>query len=209
MMTDYFDLMIGDLDGQVGDPCAYENIAGDGCGAIKADADTYRVVYFAFGFEAINNSVDRDTMMSRVMLWFDTTPPTISITSPTNGQMFSTSTITVTGNASDNIALSKVELKVNSGSWQTATGTTSWNKSTTIAPGSNTIYVRAIDASENTNEKSITVTYNPPTFDTGSGIYPTKHLRSPQWHDHTESRYSCNQNLHLLACRNWRACGIR
>ena len=45
------------------------NYAGDGCGAIKADTGTYKVVYFAFGFEAINNAADRNTVMDRVMGW--------------------------------------------------------------------------------------------------------------------------------------------
>ena len=45
------------------------NYAGDGCGAIKADTGTYRTVYFAFGFEAINNTADRNTVMERVVSW--------------------------------------------------------------------------------------------------------------------------------------------
>ncbi|UYZ39565.1 MAG: PKD domain-containing protein [Candidatus Methanospirare jalkutatii] len=93
----------------------------------------------------------------------DTTPPTISIISPTDGQVFTTATITVSGTVSDNIDLSKVEVKVGSGSWQTATisGTT-WSKQVTLAPGPNTIYARAIDEAGNTNEISVTVTYNRP-----------------------------------------------
>jgi hypothetical protein len=92
----------------------------------------------------------------------DTTKPSISITSPTNNQKFTTATVTVKGTASDNVALSKVEIKVGSGSWQTATGTTSWSKSVTLTSGSNTIYARATDTSGNTKETSITVTYNVP-----------------------------------------------
>jgi hypothetical protein len=61
----------------------------------------------------------------------DTTDPTISITYPTNGQTFTTATITVSGSASDNVALNKVEVKVGSGSWQIASGTTSWSRSPT------------------------------------------------------------------------------
>jgi len=93
----------------------------------------------------------------------DTTPPTISITSPADGQVFTTATITVSGTVSDNIDLSKVEVKVGSGSWQTATiSGTSWSKQVTLAPGPNTIYARAIDEAGNTNEISVTVTYNRP-----------------------------------------------
>jgi len=43
-------------------------------GAIKADAGTYRVVYFAFGYEAIDNAADRALVMQRVIDWLD--PPT-------------------------------------------------------------------------------------------------------------------------------------
>jgi hypothetical protein len=43
----------------------------DGYGALKADTGTYRTVYFAFGFEAIDNEADRNTVMSRVMRWLE------------------------------------------------------------------------------------------------------------------------------------------
>jgi len=45
------------------------NYTGDGCGAIKADTGTYRVVYFAFGFETINSDSDRTIVMDRVITW--------------------------------------------------------------------------------------------------------------------------------------------
>lgn len=38
-------------------------------GAIAADTGTYRVVYLAFGFEAINNATDRAQVMQRSMDW--------------------------------------------------------------------------------------------------------------------------------------------
>ena len=37
--------------------------------AIRADTGTYRVVYMAFGFEAINNATDRRETMGRVVDW--------------------------------------------------------------------------------------------------------------------------------------------
>jgi hypothetical protein len=39
----------------------------DGCAAVRVDTGTYRVVYFAFGFEAINSSSDRNEIMRRVV----------------------------------------------------------------------------------------------------------------------------------------------
>jgi hypothetical protein len=56
-----------------GDASAVFNYAGDGCGAIKADTGTYKVVYFSFGFEAIDNAADRNTVMDRLMMWLMTT----------------------------------------------------------------------------------------------------------------------------------------
>ena len=105
----------------------------------------------------------------------DTTPPTVSISSPSNGQTFTTATITVSGTASDNVGISKVEVKVGSGSWQLASGTTSWSKSVSLSPGSNTIYAKATDTSGNpSSQASVTVNYNPP--DTTS---PTVSISSP------------------------------
>ncbi|MBA7521070.1 hypothetical protein ES705_13171 [subsurface metagenome] len=38
-------------------------------GAIRVDTGIYKVVYFSFGFEAINNSAMRDTVMNRTINW--------------------------------------------------------------------------------------------------------------------------------------------
>lgn len=95
---------------------------------------------------------------------WDITYPEISIVNPIEGQTFSTYTITVNGTASDNIGLSKVEVKVGAGAWQTASGTTSWSKTIALSTGSNTIYARATDTSGNTNETSVTVNYEIPNI---------------------------------------------
>jgi len=39
---------------------------------LKVDTGTYRVVYFAFGFEGINNMNDRNTVMNRTITWLAT-----------------------------------------------------------------------------------------------------------------------------------------
>jgi hypothetical protein len=59
----------------------------------------------------------------------DTIPPNVTIMYPTNEQTFTTTTITVKGTASDNVEVSKVEVKVGSGGWQTASGTKLWSTS--------------------------------------------------------------------------------
>jgi len=56
---------------------SYESSSDDG--GIKADTGTYREVYFSFGFEAINNQNDRNTVMDRVLSWLiGSTGPTLS-----------------------------------------------------------------------------------------------------------------------------------
>lgn len=89
----------------------------------------------------------------------DTILPTILISSPSNGQTFSTNTITLSGTASDNIGLRKVEVKVGIGIWQLASGTTSWSKQVTLSSDSNTIYARATDTSGNNGVTSVTIEY--------------------------------------------------
>jgi PGF-CTERM protein len=93
----------------------------------------------------------------------DTTPPTVSIDSPSDGDTFTTATITVSGTASDNESVSRVELKVGSGGWEDASGTLSWSKTVTMSTGVHMIYVRAIDDTGNPSETaSVTVARNPP-----------------------------------------------
>src|SRR5438132_10219931 len=71
----------------------------------------------------------------------DTVAPTIAIDSPSNHSSAS-SPVSVTGTAFDNIAIQKVELRVDGGAWTTATGTTSWSGSFPLAVGNHTIDAR-------------------------------------------------------------------
>ncbi len=51
----------------VGDASDVFNYRDDGCGAIRTDTGTYEVIYFAFGFEAINDEADRNEVMDNVI----------------------------------------------------------------------------------------------------------------------------------------------
>ena len=87
----------------------------------------------------------------------DTTPPTITITSPANNTEVSSTIVTVSGTAADNVAVAKVEVSTDGVTWTTASGTTVWNADVTLHLGSNTIYVRAADAAGNRATTRITV----------------------------------------------------
>ncbi|HEY5040662.1 MAG TPA: glycoside hydrolase domain-containing protein [Verrucomicrobiae bacterium] len=99
----------------------------------------------------------------------DTTPPTVSISSPTSGQTFTTSPVSVSGTATDpgspstGVSLVQVQVNGTSGTWQTVSGTTSWNASVPLSSGANTVYVRSQDGAGNYSTiASVNVTYNPP-----------------------------------------------
>jgi glycosidase len=81
----------------------------------------------------------------------DTTAPTTTINSPTDATTLS-GEVTISGNASDNIAVQRAEIQVDGGAWTAATGTTSWSfslNSVNFLNGSHTINERAIDTSGN------------------------------------------------------------
>lgn len=88
----------------------------------------------------------------------ETTPPTVSITNPINGDTVS-NTVNVTASASDNVGVSKVEFYVNGSHHATDTSAPyaySWN--TTVIPnGSYKLDAKAYDAAGNTSISSVTV----------------------------------------------------
>lgn len=92
----------------------------------------------------------------------DTVRPAIAITQPADGQKFNVTAITVSGTASDNVGLAKVEVRVNSGAWKAASGTAAWSSSVTLINGSNRIDAQATDSSGNTAVASVNVTYEKP-----------------------------------------------
>ncbi len=108
----------------------------------------------------------------------DTTPPTISLTSPTSGSTVSGSSVTVSANANDNVAVAGVQFKLdgaNLGSEVTASPySVSWN-TTQTANGSHTLTALARDAAGNqTTSSAVTVTVNndiiPPAAPTGVAV---------------------------------------
>ena len=88
----------------------------------------------------------------------DSTPPAATIVSLSNGTVVNSTTLTLTGTASDNVAIEKVEVSTDGTTWILATGTTSWSATMTLKEGSNMVFVRTTDTSGNVDVKTITVT---------------------------------------------------
>jgi len=93
----------------------------------------------------------------------DTTPPTVSITAPTKGATVSGVTM-VSGTASDNVAVSSVQVSVDNGNFSNASGTNNWTFSLDTASLSNathTLIAKATDSSGNTaTSGSISISVN-------------------------------------------------
>ena len=79
---------------------------------------------------------------------WDTIPPTISISSPSNGKLLDTSSVTVYWNGTDNIGISHYQVKMDNGSWIDVGNATKYTFQN-VQDGQHTVYVEAFDFSNN------------------------------------------------------------
>ncbi|HET9360922.1 MAG TPA: Ig-like domain-containing protein [Vicinamibacterales bacterium] len=110
----------------------------------------------------------------------DTTPPSVSITVPTSNSSYTalSSTLGVSGTATDNVGVTAVTWTNDRGGSGTATGTTSWSvPSIALQSGTNIITIRARDAAGNQGMDVLTVTYS--TSSEGDPIAPTVSISGP------------------------------
>lgn len=104
-----------------------------------------------------NSTTQTLTVTYQPPLPTDVTAPALTITSPTNGQVFTSASITLQGTATDDVGVTSVTVN-----GQPATGTTSWSKAATLVAGTNTFTVQAQDAAGNLAVATRTVSYQPP-----------------------------------------------
>ncbi|PYM97031.1 MAG: hypothetical protein DME04_00070 [Candidatus Rokuibacteriota bacterium] len=111
-------------------------------------------------FTAAGDSVSRLVTGIGINL-SDTTPPSVTITSPQGASGYSTSSspITLAGTASDNVGVTQVTWSNSRGGSGTATGTTNWTASgIALQLGSNVLTVTARDAAGNIGTAAMTAT---------------------------------------------------
>ncbi len=103
--------------------------------------------------DAAGNSASDSSTVTVV----DTIPPSITITQPTNGSKFNTTSIIVKGTVSDT-TLTSVEILVdNVSQGSAALANTTWTKTLTLVEGSHIITAKAKDNANNTSSASISV----------------------------------------------------
>ncbi len=125
-------------------------------------------------FDATGNSSTKTTVMVSTQPCTDTTPPTVTLTSPTSSSTI-TATVNTSANAADNVGVARVDFfrdGVSSGS-DTSSPYTIPLDTTTIANGSHTLSARAYDSAGNVgNAAPVTVTVSnttpPPPSSTGT-----------------------------------------
>ncbi len=140
------------------------------------------------GVEAYDNAGNVSTLATVTVTYnpVDTTPPTVSISSPYSGQVFNTSPITVSGTASDSGGAGLSDVIVdnganNSNGYQFLSGNSaSFSVSgITLVQGSNLIGVKTYDNAGNPSTlATVTVTYNPSTT---SPTAPVLSNYAPVW----------------------------
>ena len=94
----------------------------------------------------------------------DTTPPTISITTPTAASSYTSTAaaISIGGTSSDNVGVTQVTWINSLGGSGSAAGTTSWSASSIpLQAGTNVITVKARDAAGNIGTDVLSITYTP------------------------------------------------
>ncbi len=67
-----------------------QDIIGSGTAGLKVDTGTYKVVYFAFGFEGINDASQRAVVMERSLAWLSGVLPRPGLLTPADGQALPT-----------------------------------------------------------------------------------------------------------------------
>lgn len=100
--------------------------------------------------------------------------PQVSITAPASNSTVS-GTLTVSGTATDSAGISQVQVSVDNGTPQVASGTTSWTASidtTALTNGTHTINVQATDPDGNVGTASVTVTVSNTTTVTSCPATP-------------------------------------
>jgi subtilisin len=129
----------------------------------------------------------------------DTTPPSVSLTSPAGGAIVRGSNVTLSADASDNVGVQRVQFLVNGGlvnSDSTVPYSVSWN-STAIRDGFATITARASDAAGNQTTSSSRTVIVDNTFPQTT---ITSHPRSTTTSTRATFRFVSSENNSTFRC---------
>ncbi len=128
-----------------------------------ANTNGSAIITVAVNDGGASNNIVTQTFTVNVLAINDLTRPAAQITAPTSNQQLTNAGFTVTGKASDNVAVGAVYCSLNGSGWAAATTAnqwTNWMANVTLTPGPNTIQVYAVDTSGNISPtNSVSFTY--------------------------------------------------
>jgi len=102
----------------------------------------------------------------------ETVAPSVNITSPSTGQILTSSAPTISGAASDNMGITKIEVSVDGGQYKVADGLTRWSFNMLgLSDGSHSATVRASDISGKTKTATITFAVKLNPIQGKTGVY--------------------------------------
>ncbi|MEE9174342.1 MAG: kelch repeat-containing protein [Thermoplasmata archaeon] len=110
--------------------------------------------YVVTALNALGEGVQSDSVS---VVLPDVTAPDVAITSPVQGATLTSTTVTLSGTASDNVEIERVEVSQDGVKWVRASETESWSATLRLTEGPNTIYARATDTSGNQQSVSISI----------------------------------------------------
>ena len=122
---------------------------------------SYEVTYY-YAVNAVNGVGEGPRSEEVPVRPVDTTNPTITISTPADRMELDTISVRITGTASDNHGVEKVELSTDGVNWVPTSGKTEWAGDLTLSDGQNIIRARATDVSGNWATATISVTVRPP-----------------------------------------------
>ncbi len=163
------------------DAGAYKPATGTSNWSTSVDTRTYANgshAIVARATDASGNVASKSVAVTVSNATADATPPSVTVASPSAGATV-TGAVVVSGSASDNVAVSRVDVAVDGGAWSQASGTASWSwnwASSNGADGTHSISARATDTAGNTKSTSVTVT----TSNAGDTTAPSVSVSSPQ-----------------------------
>jgi hypothetical protein len=138
---------------------AFNAVSGTTSWSWKLDTATLANGAHTLTARATDGAGNSSTTSVNVSVLNDTAAPTVAFSAPSAGATVS-GTVAVSGSASDNVAVAKVELSLDGGAYQPASGTTSWSYSLStsgLTNASHTLTVRATDSSGNSATASETI----------------------------------------------------
>jgi hypothetical protein len=102
----------------------------------------------------------------------ETVTPSVIVSSPMSGQVLTSSSPTISGTASDNVGITKVEVSVDGGAFEKASGLVRWSFAMMgLSDGSHSATVRATDAAGNAQTATIDFIVAASSILTKTGVY--------------------------------------